>query len=225
MIEETTIRESPIQRPPLIKVPFSSPDFKELLREPAYVGLSAANWRPIARVIMDITASPYAHAFLISRGVSGDFLLTESTALARKWSCFPTGSQEDKENGGDGVIDIFKIKGNGNLQAAWDSSLLCAGEPYAYSDLTYVWLHRFRQPKCKQEEEFRIVEDNPEPKGCSRDCSCQVHAALRIHGFGPVWKDDNWPKKWQHDCMVAPRDLCEAAHPKLFEYVCTPTLG
>jgi hypothetical protein len=152
---------------------------------------------------------------LIGRGKS-KFLLTESTT-----PCSQVVFLEDRLREGDdmfqpqaGLIDVFRVIPPMDLKGAWDWSLCCAGEPYSIMDNVEIWLKRYRGLPWK------VTPDNDEPKGCKRDCSCQVHAALHTHGLKPLaWPDENGLR---YDCMVAPRDLCADAHPALFKYVCTP---
>jgi len=204
-----------ISRPsPLNNVSYS--EACKLLSDRAYVGLSADQSRKFDQIIVKTTDSPYSHAMLIGHATSsGDLLLTEST-----WPCSDVFRLSDRLREADlyfqpqsGLIDVFRVKGQVNLPSAWDWSLLCAGIPYSIADNLYIWLDRFKghQPR-------RVPENSDDPKGCKRDCSCQVHAALRVAGLRPVW-----PSDLPYDCMVAPCDLCEAANPDWFEYVCTPT--
>jgi hypothetical protein len=156
---------------------------------------------------------------LIGHATSGDdLLLTESTT-----PCSDVSRLSDRLSKEEGyfapqseLIDIFQVTGPANLASAWDWSLLCAGVPYSMADNFYIWLARYKGYLPK-----RIPEDNDVPKGCKRDCSCQVHAALRVSGLPPLWQQ--WPAELHYDCMVAPRDLCMAANPDVFQYVCTPT--
>ena len=201
-------RRTPIiRRPePLNQVSYAA--IRPTLTEPLYVGLAADGSTLIERIIMQATKSPYYHAFLIGHGGSDVFLLTESTA-PRAQVCVLSDRIRDLS----GSIDIFRIKVAMDLAGAWDWSLRCAGNPYSLADDGLVWLDRYMGLA------IRPIPNSNAPKGCHRDCSCQVHAALRTHGLQPML----WPAEWPYDCMVAPCDLCEQANPDVLEYVCTPT--
>jgi hypothetical protein len=195
-----------IDRPtPLNYVPYAQA--RGTLRELVYVGLSADCSRPISRMIMKATNSAYCHAFLIGHGGADVLLLSESTA-----PCAQVVALSARIAAESGLIDIFRVADGMNDAArsiAWDWSLRCAGNPYSYLDDGLIWLDRYLGTSLPP------IPNSDDPRGCRRDCSCQVHAALRLGGLQPLISP--------YDCMVAPCDLCEVANPALFQYVCTPT--
>ena len=203
----------PSGRPPLRLLPYA--EAVNLLTDPLYVALSADQSRFFDHVIKRVTGSPYSHAMLLSPGdPSSEPLLSESTwpesdvvKLSDRLS-IPQGYFGPQS----GLLDIYRIKSAMNWAKAWDWSVRCAGEGYSLQDNVFIYLARFLGLP------LHVPADSDDPVGIKRDCSCQVHAALRQGGLAPLWTAD-----WPYDAMVAPGDLSSLAHPDVFEYVCTPT--
>ena len=194
-----------IQRPsPLNFVLYSQ--LPQLLTGPLYIGLQADGTRLMERRIQAITQSPYYHVGFVGQSPAG-LMFAESTLP--KADVVPFGPRVQRLSG---RIDIFRLIPEIDERAVWRWACQCSGEWYGVQDLIEVYLDRYRGHYVP------VVPNSDIPRGCDRDCSCQVHAALRVHGFPLLW-----PTELPYDAVIAPSDLCEQTKPQCFRYICSPT--
>ena len=168
------------------------------------------------QLIARVTHMQYSHASMLAwlnphrRDTGGELMIVESVQHHGK-RCTPFSKEVQAW---PGYYDIFRPKAplltiygrehyDGEAAAAW----MARGSlsEYSYYDLVWAgakrvwpWLRKvLPRPKNSDSPDYR------------RDCSCQCHAALRLHG-GPVLRE--------RDADCVPGDL---ATPRLFTYIGT----
>ncbi len=168
------------------------------------------------RIITDATGQTYSHAAMLAwlnqhrQADSGSCLmLTESLQHAGK-RMVPFSKEVEAW---PGYWDLFRPRDkyprlagsgyDGEAAAAWMARAVESG--YGYLDLVRVALRRHSYwPLC-----CIPAPRNSDSPDTLRDCSAQVHAALRLHG-GPCLRE--------HDCDVQPGDMADT---RTFDYLGT----
>jgi hypothetical protein len=103
-----------------------------------------------------------------------------------------------------GYYDVYRVRApRFDADAAWTFMCHAAGSRYGWGHIARIWARRRLSWLG-----VRPAENSDAPT-VDRFCSELVHAALRA-GRGPQVKE--------HDCDVAPGDLCDARH---FRYLFT----